>query len=180
MRSGVHALLLKFIFRSLCGYPFALSGRTGTAHYINIKPCIKEMEQTAEAIARDDSAIKERYASEDAWGLLASIDLHGCDPELIRDAEAIKQFVVELCERIDMKRFGECTVVNFGEDERVAGYSMVQLIETSCISAHFANETNTTYLDIFSCKYYNPFEASEFAKEFFKGADYNMTYTLRK
>lgn len=133
-----------------------------------------------DAIARDDSAIREDYKEQAAWGLLASIDLHDCDPDLIRDADAIKRFVVELCKHIDMKRFGECTVVNFGEDERVAGYSMVQLIETSCISAHFANETNTTYLDIFSCKYYNPYEAAEFTKEFFKGGDYNLSYTLRK
>jgi S-adenosylmethionine/arginine decarboxylase-like enzyme len=133
-----------------------------------------------DAIARDDSAIRQSYKTEEAWGLLASIDLHNCDGETIRSAEAIKQFVVELCERIDMKRFGECTVVNFGEDEKVAGFSMVQLIETSCISAHFANATNTTYLDIFSCKYYNPYEASEFAKEFFKASDYSLSYTLRK
>jgi len=110
-----------------------------------------------ERLDRDDSAIRRDYQEQQAWGLLSSIDLHDCDGALIRDADAIKSFVVELCERIDMKRFGECTVVDFGEDERVAGFSMVQLIETSCISAHFANETNTTYLDIFSCKYYNPY-----------------------
>ena len=78
-----------------------------------------------------------------------------------------------------MKRFGECVVVNFGEDERVAGFSMTQLIETSLISAHFANLTNATYLDIFSCKYYNPYEAAEFAKEFFGATEYNLHYTLR-
>jgi S-adenosylmethionine decarboxylase len=133
-----------------------------------------------DAIARDDSAIRQDYQTQGAWGLLSSIDLHDCDPELIRDVDAIKRFVVELCERIKMKRFGECTVVDFGEDEKVAGFSMVQLIETSCISAHFANATNATYLDIFSCKYYNPYEAAEFTKEFFKGGDYNLSYTLRK
>lgn len=131
------------------------------------------------ANTRDDSAIRADYQNENAWGLLASIDLHGCNAATIRDAEAIKRFVVELCERIDMKRFGECTVVNFGEDERVAGFSMFQLIETSCISAHFANATNNTYLDIFSCKYYNPYEAAEFSKEFFGAKNYNLHYTLR-
>src|SRR3989338_9137866 len=139
--------------------------------------------QTGEALAsasRDDSAIRADYQKENAWGLLSSIDLHDCDGATIRDAEAIKRFVVELCERIEMKRFGECTVVDFGEDEKVAGFSMVQLIETSNISAHFANQTNTTYLDIFSCKCYSPVEAAEFAREFFGGSDYTMTYTLRK
>jgi S-adenosylmethionine decarboxylase len=133
-----------------------------------------------DAINRDDSAISRDYQEQDAWGLLASIDLHGCDGDAIRDAEKIKQFVLELCERIGMKRFGDTVVVNFGEDEKVAGFSMTQLIETSLISAHFANQTNATYLDIFSCKYYNPFEAAEWAKEFFKASDYNLTYTLRK
>ena len=102
------------------------------------------------------------------WGLLSCIDLYGCDPATIRDAEKIKQFVIDLCDLIDMKRFGETQVVNFGEDERVAGYSMTQLIETSLISAHFANQSNTTYLDVFSCKLYDSQAVADFAKSFFK------------
>ena len=102
------------------------------------------------------------------WGLLSCIDLYDCDPETIRNAEKIKQFVVDLCDLIEMKRFGETQVVNFGEDERVAGYSMTQLIETSLISAHFANQSNTTYLDVFSCKLYDPKVVSDFAQDFFK------------
>lgn len=126
------------------------------------------------------STLKEKYEKEDAWGLLSSIDLHHCNPETIRDAEKIKQFVVELCELIDMKRFGECVVVNFGEDERVAGFSMTQLIETSLISGHFANLTNAVYLDVFSCKFYEPSVVAEFAKKFFESKDYKLNYTLRK
>lgn len=127
-----------------------------------------------------DDPIRREYETKNAWGLHSAIDLHHCDAATIRDAEEIKRFVYELCGRIGMKRFGECVVVNFGEDERVAGYSMTQLIETSLISGHFANQTNTVYLDVFSCKYYDPKVAAEFAKEFFKGADYDLTYTLRK
>jgi S-adenosylmethionine decarboxylase len=127
----------------------------------------------------DDSALRALYQNKNAWGLSASIDIRGCNGATIRDADKIKTFVVELCERIDMKRFGDCVVVNFGEDERVAGYSMTQLIETSLISGHFANQANTVYLDVFSCKYYNPSVAAEFAKEFFEGREYDLHYTLR-
>lgn len=141
---------------------------------------LRETIPSSAIVGLDDEAIRRDYEESGAWGLLSSIDLHECDGGVIRDADAIKRFVVELCERIGMKRFGECQVVNFGEDEKVAGFSMVQLIETSCVSAHFANQTNATYLDIFSCKYYNPAEAAEFAKEFFGAAEYTMTYTLRK
>jgi S-adenosylmethionine/arginine decarboxylase-like enzyme len=116
---------------------------------------------------------------EGAWGLLTSIDLEGCNPDTIRDADAIKRYVVELCDLIDMKRFGDTTVVHFGEDERVAGYSMFQLIETSCISAHFANDTNTSYIDIFSCKGYDPKIAGEFTKKFFEGGKMRLNVVNR-
>jgi S-adenosylmethionine decarboxylase len=115
-----------------------------------------------------------------AWGLQTNVDIHDCDPKLIRDAREIENFVIKLCDLIDMKRFGKSVIVDFGEDERVSGYSMTQLIETSLISAHFANQTNTVYLDIFSCKYYDPHQAAEFAKDFFKGKDYNMNVVFRK
>ena len=106
---------------------------------------------------------------ERAWGLLTSLDVEDCDPDIIRDADAIKRYVIELCDLIEMKRFGECHVVHFGEDDRVAGYSMFQLIETSCISGHFANATNRSYIDIFSCKAYDPEVVKEFTQKFFKG-----------
>lgn len=109
----------------------------------------------------------------------SSIDLHDCDGDLIRDEEKIKKFVIELCKLINMKRFGECTIVNFGEDEEVAGFSMMQLIETSLISAHFANKTNRVFLDVFSCKCYSPKTTAEFAKKYFKAKSYTLNSTLR-
>ena len=116
----------------------------------------------------DGRNVMETAIEEKVWGIASAIDIYNCNPVRIRDADAIRRFVVELCDLIEMKRFGETQVVHFGEDERVAGYSMVQLIETSLISAHFANQTNTTYLDVFSCKAYDPEVVAEFAKSFFK------------
>ena len=123
--------------------------------------------------------LEEEYKQKCAWGLSSSIDLSDCNPDLIQDADKIKEFVVQLCKLINMKRFGECIVVNFGEDEEVAGFSMIQLIETSLISAHFANKTNRIFLDVFSCKFYSPEIVAEFAKDFFKAKDYILNYNLR-
>ena len=114
------------------------------------------------------------------WGLLSCIDLYDCDGKIIRNADKIRQFVKELCDLIKMKRFGETQVVHFGEDERVAGYSMTQLIETSLISGHFANLTNTVYLDVFSCKLYDPQVVSDFAKAFFKADRLNLQVVRRQ
>lgn len=113
------------------------------------------------------------------WGIASSIDIYECNPETIRDADKIREFVARLCELIEMKRFGETQVVHFGEEERVAGFSMVQLIETSLISAHFANLTNTVYLDVFSCKPYDLETVEEFAKEFFGGERTNTHVNYR-
>ena len=121
-----------------------------------------------------------RAAREDVWGMASAIDIYDCDPNLIRDADAIRYFVAELCDLIEMKRFGETQVVHFGEDERVAGYSMVQLIETSLISAHFANQTNAVYLDVFSCKPYNPQTVREFSQAFFRGCRSTLQVALRR
>jgi S-adenosylmethionine/arginine decarboxylase-like enzyme len=125
-------------------------------------------------------SVVEQAKAENVWGIATAIDIYDCDPEAIRDAERIRLFVVELCDLIEMKRFGETKVVHFGEDEKVAGYSMVQLIETSLISAHFANLTNTTYLDVFSCKPYDPDVVADFARKSFGGSRVVTQVTFRR
>ena len=122
---------------------------------------------------------KEEYEQTNSWGILTSVDLFRCDPNILRDKEKIKEYVTKLCELIEMKKFGETVVVDFGEDPRVAGFSMTQLIETSLISGHFANESNSVYIDIFSCKFYEQQKAFEFTKEFFKAKEGKLTVCLR-
>ena len=117
--------------------------------------------------SKEDMVIES--AKQNVWGIASSIDIYECDPNTIRDAQKIKEFVVLLCDLIEMKRYGETQVVHFGEEERVAGFSMVQLIETSLISAHFANLTNTVYLDVFSCKPYDLNVVAKFSRQFFGG-----------
>jgi len=67
-------------------------------------------------------ATRRLYRRLHPLGLLTSLDLYDCNPDTIRDADKIKQYVVELCTLIDMKRFGDCQVVHFGEEERVQGF----------------------------------------------------------
>ena len=124
--------------------------------------------------------VAEQAVRQSAWGIASSFDVYNCDPEVIRSAEKIQQFVIELCDLIEMRRFGDTVIVNFGEDERVAGYSMVQLIETSLISAHFANFSNTTYLDVFSCKTYDPEIVRGFSQSYFGGTRSKLTVTIRQ
>ncbi|HEY2980023.1 MAG TPA: S-adenosylmethionine decarboxylase [Anaerolineales bacterium] len=114
------------------------------------------------------------------WGLSSCIDLYDCDLKIMQDAEAIKVFVRRLCEKIGMKRYGETQVVHFGDDPRVTGFSMTQLIETSLISAHFADASRAIYLDVFSCAPYEPEAAAAYAAEYFKAARYSLHAVERK
>lgn len=139
----------------------------------------KKQDRKANMKVATTQSITEQALQQSVWGVAASIDIYNCNPEMIRNADKIRQFVIELCDLIEMKRFGETLVVHFGEDERVSGFSMVQLIETSLVSAHFANQTNTIYLDVFSCKPYEPGGVEEFALKFFGGTHCITNVNLR-
>lgn len=117
---------------------------------------------------------------ESFWGKSTSLDLYNCNPDTIRNAKKIKQYVKELIVLIDMKPYGDCNIFNFGEDEKVAGFSMTQLIETSLISGHFANKTNTAYLDIFSCKDYDINIVKDFSVRFFNAENVQVNTLIRK
>ncbi len=114
------------------------------------------------------------------WGVSSCIDLYGCDLHLMQDEATIKRFVCELCDVIKMRRFGETQVVRFGDDPRVTGFSMTQLIETSLVSAHFADNSCAIYLDVFSCAPYDPNEAVTFAAQFFKAQHHKIQVITRQ
>jgi S-adenosylmethionine/arginine decarboxylase-like enzyme len=132
-----------------------------------------------ENIQEKDKEIINKYMKENPWGMSTCIDLKGCNSRTIRDMGKIKEFVNQLVKLLKMKRFGETMVVDFGENPRVTGFSMTQLIETSLISGHFANNSNAVYLDIFSCKEYPPHAAAEFCKQFFEAKSYDMKINFR-
>jgi len=119
------------------------------------------------------------YEDSRAWGLSTAVDVYGCDPSAIRSREHIIRFTHELCDLLGVKRFGETQVVRFGADPRAYGHSMVQLIEASLVSAHFAEDSNTLYLDIFSSRWYDAKAAAEFAKEFFRAERVRVQTCLR-
>ncbi len=114
------------------------------------------------------------------WGLSSCIDLYECDRKLMQDAGAIVDFVHQLCDLIKMRRYGETQVVYFGDDPRVTGFSMTQLIETSLISAHFADASCAIYLDVFSCAPYKPEDVVDFAAQFFKAKSHHLHVVERQ
>jgi S-adenosylmethionine/arginine decarboxylase-like enzyme len=113
------------------------------------------------------------------WGMDAAIDLFACDPALIRDPTVMRAFVLDLCDQIQMRRYGEPHLVHFGEDPRVSGYTLVQLIETSDITAHFIEQTNAACLNVFSCAAYPPYRTAALCQYWFRAQEVRLSLLFR-
>ena len=61
-----------------------------------------------------------------------------------------------------------------------AGYSLVQLIETSSIVGHFINSSGDFYLDVFSCKEFEIEKVTECVDQFFSPLETKSRYLLRE
>lgn len=114
------------------------------------------------------------------WGYHCSVDVAGCDKSKITDGEHIAAFCKSLVEAIDMKAYGEPQVVHFAEhDPGKAGFTLTQLIETSNICAHFVDATGEMYLDVFSCKEFDPEIVAEVVDMWFSPQSGEIFYRER-
>jgi len=80
------------------------------------------------------------------------LDVHGCNTA-IKNRDKVIQFCDDLVEVIKMEAIGrpwvEQTAMHAPDK---AGFTLVQIIQTSSIVAHFIDEPGDIYLDVFSCK----------------------------
>ena len=113
------------------------------------------------------------------WGYHLMLDCSFCDPYNIRDKDVIYAFTKQLVKDIDMVAYGEPQIVKFGSGNK-AGYTLVQLIETSNICAHFVDEDNTMYLDVFSCKQFNADVVEKIVKDYFGAVRIRRNYITRQ
>lgn len=88
------------------------------------------------------------------WGYELTIDAFNCNAYDISDEGVIRGFLQAVVDRIDMIAFGDPILQHFGSDDK-KGFTAMQLIETSCITCHFSEDTNAAYINIFSCKPFN-------------------------
>ena len=112
------------------------------------------------------------------WELI--IDLYECDPDAISNEKKIQQYAKELCDILDMKAYGPPMTPYFGENKaHTKGYSLVQFIETSCITGHFSEFTKAAYINIFSCKPYDADKAEAYTKAFFGAGRLSSRFIVR-
>ena len=124
--------------------------------------------------------------TEGDYGLELILDLHGCDPHKFTRG-SIKQYFVELCELIDMKRED----LHFWDDEDVPeeeqqtdpktkGISAVQFILTSSIVIHALPLLKSAYVNIFSCKDFDTIMAETFTAKWFAASKWTSKAMVRR
>lgn len=133
--------------------------------------------------AKVDSNIAPQKGSPYGFELL--MDLHDCNPATFT-RNHIDRFFTALCDLIDMKK----CVVHFWDDVGVAleeqqtlphtkGTSAVCFILTSTIVVHTLDMLNAVYVNIFSCKSFEPTVAEKFTKEWFQADSVKATFIER-
>ena len=114
------------------------------------------------------------------WGQHLILDLGDCDREAIKDPNRIRRFSSDLVDAIDMKAFGDPVLEHFAtHDPQASGYTLVQLIETSNITAHFAEQSGDIYLDVFSCRAFPEEKAIAVCEKYFAPRHIKRTSLMR-
>jgi S-adenosylmethionine/arginine decarboxylase-like enzyme len=102
------------------------------------------------------------------WGSLAAIDLHGCDHDRLADPDSIRAFVPAVIAAIGMRAHGPLALDRFGDGD-LEGWSAMQFIETSSITIHADEASGRCFIDVFSCRAFDPEVAAAVAVDHFGG-----------
>ena len=102
-----------------------------------------------------------------SWGFHLLIDCSGMD-EKIDSPELIEEFFDKVIKKLKMKKLTEFFYDKVDSEEEGRGVSAFQMITTSHISMHFDDKGRSGYLDIFSCKKFEPTIVVEMVQEYFK------------
>lgn len=103
------------------------------------------------------------------WGYHLILDCSQCNDNISKPS-VIREVLKELVSRTKMKAVGSPVIKFLKEgDPHLQGYSCFQLIETSSITMHLNDAPESSaYIDVFTCKTFDPQVAIDVIKEYFK------------
>lgn len=109
------------------------------------------------------------------------LNCKACSIETITSETALASFAKQLVNSIDMIAYGEPIITHFAkENPKAAGFTLIQLIETSSITGHFVDESGDAYLDVFSCKEFKPDKVVKLVADFFHPEKITHDFKLRQ
>lgn len=114
------------------------------------------------------------------YGQELIVDLYDCDYSILTSREKLYYFARELCKVIRMKPYGKPLIPDFGYAlSKTAGPSLVQLIESSSLTAHYSPHWKMVCLNIFTCKSFDAENTLNYVKNFFR-ADRATAFLLKR
>jgi len=124
------------------------------------------------------TVIDEFDPADPAYGWHLITDYRRCHPAGIDNPETLSLWVTGLVDVLGMKPHGGPIVESFAHHDPVtAGYSVVQLITTSSITAtltpitaHMSPHLRTAHVDVFSCRRFDPMVAMEYTASVFRAS----------
>lgn len=121
-----------------------------------------------------------------SYGKELILDLHKCDPTTF-NRKSIRNYFKKLCDLIDMERCKLSWWDDHGispeeqqTEPHLKGTTAIQFIMTSNITIHTLDIMKNVYLNIFSCKDFDPKVVKDFSKEWFKGQIVNFQVLERR
>lgn len=112
------------------------------------------------------------------WGYSTHMNLSSCDHDRIRSLSDTKKFLINLTHHIGMTPYS-VEVIHFGKKPEIAGISGNIFLEESNICLHLVDSDNSAFIDIFSCMSYDPEEAFQYCKDYFKTKEGNYSFLTR-
>jgi S-adenosylmethionine/arginine decarboxylase-like enzyme len=113
------------------------------------------------------------------WGYHLLLNCSDCN-DGIQNEETIKRFVYVLIKAIDMKPVGPTIIRHLSPTPENTGYSVMQMIETSNITAHFVESNRSAYIDVFSCKEFDPTIVERLVDFYFSPGSVIKTFLTRQ
>lgn len=101
-------------------------------------------------------------------GMELILDLYDCNLKIITSKKKIQEFINRICRVIESKKYGPSLIKRFGSTRWGEGFSFLQFIEGSSITGHIVEPQRKCFVTIFSCKEFNPKQAANFTKKFFR------------
>lgn len=110
-----------------------------------------------------------------SYGKELIIDMQECNTNKF-NRQGIKEYLIELCKKIDMKReklywwdYEDDIEAYDNAPAHLKGTSCVQFISTSNITIHTLDDLRKVFINIFSCKDFHDLAVMMYSADFFRG-----------
>jgi S-adenosylmethionine/arginine decarboxylase-like enzyme len=113
------------------------------------------------------------------YGVELLLDLKSCDLADV-STRRLTEFFVKLCEVIGMTRYGEPLLwEDHSNEPHLNGTSGVQFITTSNVVCHALPLLGAVYVNVFSCREFDPEVAKQFSVDFWQAKSATSTFVTR-